>query len=260
MGQMMQWLQQDPWGFLQYMLYRVPAVLLAIMMHEYAHGYAAYKAGDPTARMLGRLSFNPLKHLDLWGTISLFFFGFGWAKPVPVNSRHFRNRRRDEIIVSLAGVTVNFIMFLFFTLLSILIGRFLYRTELLQAGGMGYLLNAGMGGYYAQLDPAYAQELLPLLQNPWLLHVQRMVLHACVINLGLALFNLLPIPPLDGFHVVNEVFFNGRIHMGGRNFQMMQSLFIILMLTTGFIGDFISNAIFTVQGFVLNGMLRLFGL
>jgi hypothetical protein len=60
--------------------------------------------------------------------------------------------------------------------------------------------------------------------------------------------------------VVNEVFFNGRIHMGGRNFQMMQSLFIILMLTTGFIGDFISNAIFTVQGFVLNGMLRLFGL
>lgn len=259
-GYMMDWLQQDPWGFVQYMLYRVPAVLLAIMMHEYAHGYAAYRSGDNTAKMLGRLSFNPLKHLDMWGTLSLFLLGFGWAKPVPVNPNNFRNKRRDDIIVSLAGVTVNFIMFLLFTLLSILVGKFLYQPEFFRSVGAEYMLSASQVGFLVQLDPAYAKELLPLLKTPWLLHVQRVLLHASMINLGLCLFNLLPIPPLDGFHVMNNLFFKGRIFMGGRNFQIMQSLFIILMLTTGFVSDIISKAIYGVQGAVLSGMLRLFGI
>lgn len=256
----MEWLQQDPWGFVQYMLYRVPAVLLAIMMHEYAHGYAAYRCGDNTAKIMGRLSFNPLKHLDLWGTISLFLFGFGWAKPVPVNPNNFRNKRRDDIVVSLVGVTVNFCMFLLFTLLSIAVGKFLYRPELLQVGGAEYMLSASQLGFVVQLDPAYANELLPLLKTPWLLHVQRVLLHASLINLGLCLFNLLPFPPLDGFHVVNNLIFKGRIFMGGRNFQIMQALFVVLMLTTDFVSDIISKAIYAVQGTVLSGMLRLFGL
>ena len=109
---MLEWLRDDPQGFLLFMRYRAPAVLIALTLHEYAHGYMAYRAGDPTAKQLGRLSFNPLKHLDLWGTISMFLIGVGWAKPVPVNPRNFRNGRRDHIMVALAGVVTNLIMFL----------------------------------------------------------------------------------------------------------------------------------------------------
>ena len=96
---MLNYLQQDPWGFLQFMLYRAPAVLLALTLHEFAHGYAALKAGDLTAKRMGRLSLNPLKHLDPIGTVSLFLLGFGWAKPVPVNPNNYRNPRRDDIVV-----------------------------------------------------------------------------------------------------------------------------------------------------------------
>ena len=79
---MLDWLSKDPRGFLLFMLYRAPAVLIAITLHEYAHGYVAAKCGDPTARIMGRLSLNPVKHMDPLGTICLFLFGFGWPKPV----------------------------------------------------------------------------------------------------------------------------------------------------------------------------------
>jgi Zn-dependent protease len=87
----------------------VPA-LLAIILHEVAHGYIAEQFGDPTARLLGRLTLNPLKHLDPIGTIAIFVFGFGWARPVPVNPGNFRRPRRDMIWVALAGPTTNFIL------------------------------------------------------------------------------------------------------------------------------------------------------
>ena len=82
------WFRADPVGFLIYLLYFAASILLTLMLHEIAHGYVAWKCGDPTAKMLGRLSMDPRKHLDPLGTVFLIFFGFGWAKPVPVNPRN----------------------------------------------------------------------------------------------------------------------------------------------------------------------------
>ena len=121
---MVQWMMSEPLDFFVYTFSKVIVVLVAITFHEVAHGYVAYRCGDPTAKMLGRLSLNPLKHLDPIGTITLFLLGFGWAKPVPVNPRNFRNFRRDDFLVSVAGITVNFSLFIIATALMVGIQRF----------------------------------------------------------------------------------------------------------------------------------------
>ena len=91
-------------------LLTLPGLLVAIIIHEVSHGYVAYLLGDDTAKKSGRLSLNPLKHIDLVGFICLLVFKFGWAKPVPINSLNFKNRKRDTILVSLAGPFSNFLM------------------------------------------------------------------------------------------------------------------------------------------------------
>lgn len=152
----------------------VPA-LLAIMLHEVSHGFVAERFGDPTARLLGRLNLNPFKHLDPIGTIAVFVFGFGWAKPVPVNPSNFRRPRKDMIWVALAGPLTNLIL----ALLSASLLRFL---------GMFDPVSPGEAGLLTQL-------ITPL---------KMMVAFSLYINVLLAVFNLLPVPPLDG----------GRILMG----------------------------------------------
>ena len=102
----------------------IPGLLLAISLHEFAHGYAAYLMGDPTAKYSGRLSLNPLHHLDLMGAICMLLFRFGWAKPVPIDSRYFKNHRLGVVIVSLAGPFANFILGFLFCLGYYAIGRF----------------------------------------------------------------------------------------------------------------------------------------
>ena len=92
------------------LLYRIPAILVALSFHEWAHAYAAYKLGDPTARNMGRMTINPFAHIDPLGFLTLLLFRFGWAKPVPISTRYFKNARRDELIVSLAGVAANLIL------------------------------------------------------------------------------------------------------------------------------------------------------
>lgn len=88
----------------------LPGLLIAIVFHEFAHGYVAYRLGDNTAKEMGRLSLNPLKHLDPLGFLSMLIFRFGWAKPVPINSRYFKNRKRDIFLVSIAGIVTNFLI------------------------------------------------------------------------------------------------------------------------------------------------------
>ncbi len=149
-------LLNDPLAFL---LIAIP-LLYAIIFHELAHGWAAYRMGDPTARFLGRLSLNPLKHLDPVGTLMLFIFGFGWAKPVPVNFNLLRDRRKGMIIVSSAGIIAN--------MLLAFIALFLDR-----------LLSPSPSGMPAQLLHYFAQ-----------------------INIMLAAFNLIPLPPLDGSKIL----------------------------------------------------------
>jgi Zn-dependent protease len=159
-------------------LLAAPVLLFSMVAHEYAHGYAALKQGDPTAQQLGRLTWNPLKHIDPFLTIlmpvMLYWasngqFIFGGAKPVPVNPRNYRNYRRGDIIVSLAGIAVNILLFPLCALVIVGLGL------------LGRLIPPGV-------------ETMFLLQQ--------MMLQGIFFNLILAVFNLLPIPPLDGSHVM----------------------------------------------------------
>ncbi|MFQ5702985.1 MAG: site-2 protease family protein [Gemmatimonadales bacterium] len=162
---------------MQEFLLALPVLLVSVVAHEYAHGYAALQQGDPTAAQLGRLTFNPVKHIDPWMTVllpAMLWFGsggqfvFGGAKPVPVNPRNYRNYRRGDIIVSSAGIVVNLGLFIGFVLL------------IAAVGSLGNLLPA----------------LRPLLAS-----LQRMFYWGVWLNVLLAFFNLIPIPPLDGSHI-----------------------------------------------------------
>ena len=104
---------QDPLS----LLYTLPAIIIGLTVHEWAHAFAADKLGDPTAKNLGRMTLNPFAHIDLFGFLCLLVVGFGWAKPVPVNPRNFKNYRRDDIIVSLAGIAMNLVVAFFATIL-----------------------------------------------------------------------------------------------------------------------------------------------
>ena len=141
---------------------KIPVLLFAITIHEYAHGKAALRLGDPTAQNMGRLSLNPLPHIDPIGAICLFLFHFGWAKPVPVNPRYFKNIRRDIIIMSLAGPLAN----------------------------IATAFCAGM--------------LIRFFPIPWEVYGS-FLLYTLLMNIGLGLFNLLPLPPLDGSHVLENL-------------------------------------------------------
>ena len=156
----------------------LPAILVGLTFHEAAHGFASYWLGDPTPKLQGRLSLNPLKHIDPIGFLALFFAGFGWGKPVEINPFYYKNRRRDEIIVSLAGVVTNFVIAVisFFALKLILI--YFFSTP---EPGAGALSNYG---YALLMIPTY------MIQ----------------INIVLMVFNLIPVPPLDGFGVITQLF------------------------------------------------------
>jgi Zn-dependent protease len=149
-------LLKDPVAFI---LIAIP-LLYSIIFHELAHGWVAYRMGDPTAKLLGRLTLNPLKHLDPMGTIMLFIFGFGWAKPVPVNFSQLRDRQKGMILVSAAGIITN--MLLAFSAL--------FLTRLLSLS----------------LSSVPAEFLFYMAQ----------------INITLAAFNLIPLPPLDGSKIL----------------------------------------------------------
>lgn len=162
---------------MEQLLIALPVLIFSIVLHEVAHGWVARLEGDPTAAMLGRLTLNPIPHLDPVGSILVPAillllpggFVFGWAKPVPVNPRNFRNYKRGDILVSLAGVAVNFLLGIFFALL---LAAAVWAARLMPAGGATWQL------------------------------VMEMARFGIMINFVLMLFNLLPIPPLDGSHVM----------------------------------------------------------
>jgi Zn-dependent protease len=151
--------------YLRNMVYTVPAILLAISAHEFAHGYMSYKLGDMTPKVDGRLTLNPFVHLDVWGTICLVLFQMGWAKPVRINAARYKNKKCGIILVSLAGPVMNYLV----AFIAILVYGVLYKTV------NGY--NFRIWFYYLAL-----------------------------VNVGLATFNLIPIPPLDGANVLREIF------------------------------------------------------
>ena len=177
------------------LLYILPAILIGMTVHEWAHAFAAYKLGDPTAKNLGRMTLNPIAHFDIFGFLCLLLVGFGWAKPVPINSRNFKHFKRDDIIVSLAGITMNLIVAFLFSFIYVL----------------GFT-KWGLG-----TNEAFVSIFGSILS----------------INLALAMFNLIPIYPLDGSHVLESLLIRRfpRFFMFMRHYG--QIILIILLITGG---------------------------
>jgi Zn-dependent protease len=144
----------------------IPAAIIGLTVHEFFHAYTAYKLGDSTAKDQGRLTLNPLKHIDWMGFFLIVIAGFGWAKPVTFNPDNLKHKHRDEILISIAGPISNFIL----AVLFFVVARLLYMNEFFSTTPVG-------------------------------LKITNMLIVWGVINFGLFVFNLFPIPPLDGSHL-----------------------------------------------------------
>ena len=229
---------------------RMIAVLIGLCCHEWGHAYVAHLWGDATARRAGRMTLNPLAHLDPVGTLLMLFAGFGFAKPVPVNPYNFRNRLRGDLCVSLAGVTVNIALFVFFTYLTALLSRALWVRELQQSVGLWKLISFEYNAVWTIIDGTAGAQYAELFARASLLPIVRICAYASLTNLSLAVFNLIPIPPLDGYHVVNDLIFRGRIHLSPRAFQIAM-LLVLFLSWRGILGRVIFAVVFPAQRLLL---------
>ncbi len=196
----------------------LPALLLALTVHEFAHGWVADRMGDPTARYSGRLSLNPVAHMDLFGTICLLFFGFGWARPVPINASNFKNTKKGIIAVSLAGPGANFLL---------------------------ALISAFVLGAMGKFVPA--NTLTMFLYT---------VVSACVqLNVGLMVFNLIPIPPLDGSKVLME-FLPYRYRFKMYTMERYFSIILLVLIALNILTPLLS----VLRGWVLSFIYLIVGL
>lgn len=206
------------------MLLCIPAALIALTVHEYCHGYVAYRLGDPTARSLGRLSLNPLKHLDPIGAVLMIVCGFGYAKPVPINPRYFKNPRKGMALTAAAGPLAN--------LLLAFLGALLYRLTLL---------------------------LLPIAGTEFLLRFVLILASFFAtfhyLNLSLCVFNMIPLPPLDGSRIF-YIFLPPKLYFRVMKYERI--IMIVLLVALG-LGAF-SGLIHVIVNAISGGMLWLISL
>lgn len=207
-------------AFLADLPYRIPALLIALTLHEYFHAFAAVRLGDPTPRTQERLSLNPLHHLDPVGTIMLLLVGVGWAKPVYISPVYFKNRKRDTAIVSVAGPLTNFAL----AAVSLFLSGLLLPP--IWAAGIGWLYT-GVGTFFN-----------------WMI----------IINTMLGIFNLIPVPPLDGSKIL-AFFLTDRAYYGYLRYEKYGYIALILLLVLGWLTPIIR---FLAQ-YILTGLDFIFG-
>ena len=188
----------EPLAFFDQAIFRTLAVLIGLCCHEWGHAYVAYRCGDDTAKRAGRLTLNPLRHLDPVGTILMFFVGFGYAKPVPVNPYHFRgDRNRDDFLVSIAGITVNLILFVFFTYLAVLCSAFMWDKQFIAHNGLSKVVSYEYNAVWSVIAGTARQDFGAVIAQSWLVPFVRLSAYTALVNLNLAVFNLIPLPPLE---------------------------------------------------------------
>lgn len=242
--------------FLISFLYSFLALIPALILHELGHGYVALFCGDRTAKVNGRLSFNPAAHLDPIGTLCMFLIGFGWAKPVPINPLNFRSRRRDMILVSLAGIFVNLIL----SLLSILVSAILACIVVRDTVGAITVPSFYRGDLIRSIVNGSIYYDSEIFRAAWLMYVTRFFYIFAIYNLTLAVFNFLPIPPLDGYRFWNTLVFKGRLQLDQRViFALVLSLLIINRFT-GLLDTVLDSATTFLLNGVTNLVLLLFGI
>jgi Zn-dependent protease len=191
-------------------LYQLLALLIAFSFHEFAHALVADRLGDPTPRQQGRLTLDPMAHIDVVGFLLLLFAGFGWAKPVEIDPRNFKNRKWGDILVSIAGPLTNLII----ALIAYIVLAFLSMSASFDNQIIANILWAIVG-----------------------------------LNIGLAVFNILPIPPLDGYHVIKSLFFRYNVKFFWE-FERYSFIVLIILIITGIIGRIMNP----LMNLVINGM------
>lgn len=188
------------------MLISLPGIVIGLSFHEFAHAWVSDKLGDPTPRAQGRLTLSPFAHVDPWGLLMLLIFGFGFAKPVQVNPQYYKNKKSGQIMVSLAGVTMNLIM----ATLMMILYKLLITYALVDMSGV----------------------------------VGQIIWGIISINIGLMVFNLLPIPPLDGYQTLKQLIMNGRTMEFLWKIEQYSTYILIAVLIigryTGFMGVLMS--------------------
>ena len=217
-------------GALLSILYGLPGVLIAITFHEFAHGFVAYKLGDNTAKMEGRLSLNPLAHLDPIGTLMLVFLGIGWGKPVHVNPSNYTRKmsmEKGEAIVSAAGPITNIILAFIFAIITFVVANI-----------TNTVISISDFGIYMSATSTINEVIINIL------------ISVVTINVGLGIFNLIPLPPLDGSKIIMPFLPYKAKQWFINNEQIFYIIFIVLWIS-GLAGRIISPAISWLATWIL---------
>lgn len=223
-------------------LLSLPVMLMSLSVHESAHGYAAYKLGDPTAHSLGRITLNPIKHFDLIGFLSMLIFHIGWAKPVPINARLFKKPRRDMAITGAAGPLSNLCL----SLIHLIVLRV----------AMIFVANS-----YAQESFAFAraynngEEFVGTMGFTVTALILYILYLGVIMNVVLAVFNLIPIPPFDGSRIF-YAFLPPKWYWGVMKYERIIMLVFIVLFFLGFL----SGPLSAIENAILNGLLTVTGM